>query len=222
MMKQVILVLLVLISLSNILAQDTSTIIDIRDGQKYKIVKVGNQWWMAENLKSTLYNDGIDIPLVTNDTAWSNLATPGYCWYTNDSLIYANPYGALYNWYTVYTGSLCPIGWHVPTDVEWMVLTDYLGGEGIAGGKLKESGTGHWSGPNTGATNETGFTALPGGNRNFDGSFFYNGYYGYWWSSTEASEANAMNRYMFYNTGNVIGFSHYKKYGFSVRCVKDS
>ena len=220
-MKRVALMLLILISLSTLLAQETNSIIDSRDRQKYKIVKIGNQWWMAENLKSTKYNDGTSIPHVKDNIAWSNLATPGYCWYANDSLTYANPYGVIYNWYTVNTGNLCPTGWHVPSDTEWTALTDYLGGEGVAGGKLKEVGTGHWSSPNTGATNEAGFTALPGGNRNFNGSFFYNGYYGYWWSSTESSSTNGLNRYMFYNTGNVIGFSHYKNYGFSIRCVKD-
>jgi uncharacterized protein (TIGR02145 family) len=146
------------------------TLTDV-DNNTYKVVKIGTQVWMAENLKTTRYNDGSAIPLVTDNTEWNNLTTPGYSWYNNDSATYAQTYGALYNWYTVETGNLCPTGWHVPSDAEWTTLTDYLGGEAIAGGKLKETGTAHWDSPNTGATDETGFTAFPGGNRTKNGPF---------------------------------------------------
>ena len=125
---------------------------------------------MAENLRTTKYNDGTPIPQVTDAAAWSNLMTPGYCWYNNDAAKYKETYGALYNWYTVNIGNLCPSGWHVPADTEWMVLTAHLGGEKISGGKLKETGTLHWDKPNLRATNETGFTALPGGRCYFSGA----------------------------------------------------
>ena len=120
---------------------------------------------MAENLKTTKYRDGTSIPLVTENTAWLNLTTPGYCWYNNDAAHYKSTYGALYNWYVLNAGSngwknVCPTGWHVPTDAEWTTLTTYLGGESIAGGKLKETGTSHWLSPNTVATNETGLHTL--------------------------------------------------------------
>jgi len=110
-----------------------STVTDI-DGNVYHIVAIGTQVWMAENLKTTKYNDGTFIPLVTDSTAWGNLSTPGYCWYNNDAATYKNTYGALYNWFTVNTGKLSPKGWHIPSDTEWETLITYLGGESLAGG----------------------------------------------------------------------------------------
>lgn len=157
------------------------------DGNVYNTVTIGTQVWMAENLRTTKYKDNTAIPLVTDNTAWTNLSTPGYCWYNNDAATNKSTYGALYNWYTVNTGKLCPTGWHVPTDAEWSTLTTCLGGVGVAGGKLKEAGTSHWMSPNVGATNETGFTALPSGYRYAGGTFEYNGLGGWWWSSTESS-----------------------------------
>jgi len=135
------------------------------DGNVYNTITIGTQIWMKENLKTTKYNDGSSIPLVTDNTAWINLSTPGYCWYNNDAATYKSAYGAMYNWYTVNTGKICPPNWHVPTDTQWETLITYLGGKIIAGGKMKETGTAHWTSPNIGATNETGFTALPGGYR---------------------------------------------------------
>lgn len=196
------------------------TVTDI-DGNIYKTVKIGDQWWMAENLKTTKYNDGADIPNVTDNTEWVNHTTPAYCWYDND-ISYKNPYGALYNWYSVNTGKLAPTGWHVASDAEWTTLTDYLGGESVAGGKLKETGSSHWDSPNTGATNVTGFSALPAGFRYKDGAFYYIVYYGIWWSSTEYSTNNAWYRYMYFDIIKVNRINYYtKEYGFSVRCVKD-
>jgi len=197
-----------------------STVTDY-DGNVYPTVTIGTQTWMAENLKTTKYNDGTAIPLVTNSTEWSNLTTPGYCWYNNDEASYKNTYGALYNWYTVNTEKLCPTGWHVPTDSEWVTLTDYLGGISVAGGKLKETGTTHWKNPNTGATNESGFTALPGGYRSNDGAFDDVGYYGSWWSSTEYSTTNAYSRRLYYNYAYFYRLYYNKKLGYSVRCVRD-
>ena len=191
------------------------------DGNIYNTVTIGTQVWMVENLKTTKYNDGTGIPLVTNTIEWSNLTTPGYCWYNNDEASYKNTYGALYNWYTVNTGKLCPTGWHVPTNAEWTTLTDYLGGAGVAGGKLKEAGTTHWNSPNTGATNESGFTALPGGRRYTTGLFYFFGETGCWWSSTKAYTSDAYSRKMYYNDNDVLTYDDYWNHGFSVRCVRD-
>jgi uncharacterized protein (TIGR02145 family) len=198
----------------------TGTLTD-KDGNTYKTVTIGTQTWMAENLKTTQYNDGTPIPLVTDANAWYNLSTPGYCWYNNEEATYKATYGALYNWYTVNTGKLCPTGWHVPTDAEWTVLTDFLGGEAVAGGKLKEAGFTHWYDPNTSATNETGFTALPGGYRGGGGYFYGIGYYGGWWSSTEGDADGAWGRYVYYSNSDVYRNYNDKLVGFSVRCVRD-
>jgi uncharacterized protein (TIGR02145 family) len=195
------------------------TITDI-DGNNYNTVTIGTKIWMAENLKTSKYNDGTSIPLVTGSSAWFNLTTPGYCWYDNDAATYKNTYGALYNWYTVYTGKLCPTGWHVPTDAEWTTLENYLGGSSVVGGKLKANTL--WDSPNTGATNESGFTALPSGCRFGDGTFSNAGKIGFWWSATaEDFDNTAVSRIMQYNFSNVFSELNYKPYGFSVRCIKD-
>lgn len=193
------------------------------DGNIYQTVIIGYQTWMAENLKTTKYNDGTSIPLITINEEWSKLTTPGYCWYNNEEATYKNTYGALYNWYAVNTGKLCPTGWHVPTMYEeWETLIIYLGGHRIAGGKLKEAGLDHWTRLNTGSTNETGFTALPGGIRNHDGTYLEIGVGGYWWSSTEADLTHAWGRDLLCagpSTGEVF---EYKRSSYSVRCIKDS
>ena len=192
-----------------------------KDGNVYTSVIIGTQEWMVENLKTTKYNDGTDIPLVTDDYEWGDLTTDAYCWYNKDAATYKTPYGALYNWYAVNTGKLCPTGWHVPTDAEWTTLTDYLGGRAVAGGKLKETGNTHWNILNTDATNETGFTALPGGDRVSNGTFYYIGLNGFWWSATEYNTNSACSRLMESSVSNVSGGYHGKELGFSVRCVKD-
>jgi uncharacterized protein (TIGR02145 family) len=197
------------------------------DGNTYNTVTIGTQVWMAENLKTTKYNDGTAIPNITDNAAWVALTTPAYCWYNNNAATYKATYGAMYNWYTVDVASnggknVCPTSWHVSTDAEWTTLTTYLGGGSVAGGKLKETGTTHWTTPNTGATNETGFTALPGGYRNNYGTCSYIGINGHWWSSSEGSTTYAWYSYMYYNYTNVYRDFYYGKYyGFSVRCVRD-
>jgi uncharacterized protein (TIGR02145 family) len=201
----------------------TPTVTDI-DGNIYQTVKIGTQVWMAENLRTITYRDGSPIQLITNEYQWSHLTTPGVCWYNFDSITYAHTYGAFYNWYAVNTGKLAPTGWHVPTDSEWSMLTTYCNGESMAGGKLKETGTMYWSSPNTGATNVTGFSALPGGcHAPGDGGpmFLSIENNGYWWSSTMNDTTHAWCRVMSFNNTNVdrIGFDY--KYGFSVRCIKD-
>lgn len=191
------------------------------EGNVYNTVKIGNQTWMVKNLKTTKYNDGTSIPLITNGAAWAALSTPGYCWYENDESSFKPSYGALYNGYAVSTGKLCPTDWHMPSDAEWTTLTNYLGGENIAGGKLKEAVNSFWVSPNTGATNESGYTALPGGLRYHDGLFHDFGFSGYWWSSTEYSASRAFFRYMDYEYSSLFRFDNLKKIGFSIRCLRD-
>jgi uncharacterized protein (TIGR02145 family) len=198
----------------------STKIADIEENT-YNTVTIGAQVWMAENLKTTKYNDGTIIPLVTDNTVWSNLTTPGYCWFNNDQTSYKPTYGALYNWYSVNTGKLCPTGWHVPSDADWTILSNYWGGEEVAGGKLKEAGTAHWLSPNTGATNERGFTALPAGNRTDNAIFYDVGNFGYWWSVTGDNTTSAWLRYLSYNSSTLNKVSYDRKSGFSIRCLKN-
>jgi uncharacterized protein (TIGR02145 family) len=199
----------------------TSVQVTDADGNTYNTVKIGTQLWMIENLKTTKYRDGTNIPKITDQTTWANLLTGAYSEYSNDNGNVA-VYGRLYNYYaTINNLNLCPTGWHVPTDDEWTVLTNFLGGESVnAGGKLKESGTTHWTTPNFGATNESGFTALPGGARLEDGTFSSNGLYGYWWSTTEFSSTFGWNRLMDYSNERVYRDGNNMKYGMSVRCIQ--
>lgn len=190
----------------------------------YKTVTLGTQVWMTENLKTTKYNDGTEIPMVADNTQWSSLTSGAYCWFRNDEAEYRNLYGAYYNFPAVNTGKLCPTGWHVPSDQEWTALTTYLGTN--AGGKLKESGIyprSSWFQPNSDATNETGFAARAGGQRLNSGSFYHNGYYGCWWCSRENSQSSAWYRTMasmYGDVGRLWGDN--KKQGFPVRCLKDN
>jgi len=198
----------------------TRSSVDDIDGNTYKTVSIGTQVWMAENLKTTRYNDNTLIPLVTDNTAWDHLITPGYCWYNNDASTYKPDYGALYNWYTVATGKLCPSGWHVPTDLQWSEMSTYLGGATLAGDKLKEEGEAHWTILNSGATNESGFTALPGGGR-IDGSFVYIGTSGAWWSVTAYDAEKAFCRELDNDIDELMEGFLAKSQGFSVRCIQD-
>ncbi len=213
-------------------------VIDI-DGNTYKTIKIGTQVWMAENLKTTRYNDGTVIPLVTDNTAWENLNTPAYSWYSNDSTTNAKLYGALYNYYTVAdTNSLnvCPTGWHVPTAVEWGVLGNFLpnnaygyGGSGTDIGKSMASTFGWTSSGTAGSTgndqatnNSSGFAGLPGGNRSNDGTFNDIGDYLYWWSSSDFfNSSNARSLRLHYNNGTPTFYNANKKFGYSVRCLRD-
>jgi uncharacterized protein (TIGR02145 family) len=191
------------------------------DNNNYQVVVIGTQIWMAENLKTTKYKDSTPVPLVEDAASWAVLNAPGYCWYNNDAAANKSVYGALYHWLTINTGNLCPSGWHIPSDVEWTTLTNFLGGEAVSAGKLKETGTTHWQGPNTGATNEFGFTALPGGNRGIDGTFSNIGSNGYWDSATEYNSSNRYGRAMNYNTLDLVRGPYGKRRGLSVRCLKD-
>jgi uncharacterized protein (TIGR02145 family) len=191
------------------------------DGNGYNIITIGSQTWMAENLKTTKFNEGTSIPLVTETTSWANLTSPGFCWYDNDEEANKNKYGAIYNWYAVNTLNMCPTGWHVPTDAEWATLINFLGGATVAGGKLKETGTLHWEHPNTGATNEFNFTALPAGYRNINGIFSNLIKNGYWWSSSEAGALGGWARSVSHQNAFVTRGDDNRTTGFSVRCVKD-
>ena len=208
------------------------------DGNTYKAVKIGTQVWMAENLKTIKYNDGTAIPNINDATAWAALTTPAYCWY-NNATTYKATYGALYNWYVANAANggknVCPTGWHVPADAEWTTLTDYLtaNGYGYEGsgndiGKSMASTSG-WTADGTLGTvgndqasnNRSGFTALPGGARTVGGEFFAISYYGYWWSSTGGSAADAVSREMYCNFSYVYSIDSGKQSGFSVRCLRD-
>jgi uncharacterized protein (TIGR02145 family) len=199
------------------------------DNNNYPVVTIGSQVWMAENLKTTKYNDNTIISLVTDRFAWLELMVPGYCWFNNDADNYKDTYGALYNWYVVNTGKLCPTGWHVPLDAEWTTLTTYLGGESVAGGKLKETGTTHWTSLNAGATNESGFTALPGGFREphnltpaSEGGAHFDSLLigGYFWSSTENITDYVWAYCLKMDKNSVFRNYYFNRYGFSVRCLQ--
>ncbi|MDD4993535.1 MAG: fibrobacter succinogenes major paralogous domain-containing protein [Paludibacter sp.] len=193
------------------------TIADI-DGNIYHTVTIGTQTWMVENLKTTKYNDGTTIPNVTAANSWQPLTTPAYCWGNND-IANKDVYGALYNWYAASNSKLAPTGWHVATSTEWNTLLSYLGGSSVAGSKLKESGTTHWKAPNTG-TNETGFTALPSGQRIENGVYNLDGTLGIWWTS---SASGSLGTYvnMGYSTAAATPATYYKYDGFAVRCIRD-
>ncbi len=193
------------------------------DGNIYHAITIGTQTWMVENLKTTKYRDGSSIPNVTDGNTWTGLTSGAYCDYNNLSSN-SSVYGRLYNWYTVKDSrNVAPLGWHVPTDAEWTILSDYLGGLDISGGKIKEIGTSHWNSPNTGATNQSGFSALPGGNRNYDGQFVGINNASNWLSTTEFNIDSAWYRNCA-SFGNYIwrGYANgYKTGGLSIRCIKD-
>jgi len=212
--------------------ESEGTFTDPRDNTVYKWVKIGNQVWMAENLRY--------LPNVVGLETGSD--TEPYCYVydyngTDVSVAKATEnyatYGVLYNWLAAMNGAtssdtnpsgvqgICPAGWHLPSDAEWTQLTDYLGGENVAGGKLKETGTIHWNSPNEGATNETGFTALPGGFRSSNGNFRFIGDAGILWSATELYDSSVWRRRMNYNYGYVNRNETSKKAGLSVRCLRD-
>lgn len=223
-------------AVKNSAGQKTGPLTD-SDGNSYKIVTIGTQIWMAENLKTTKYNDGTSITLVADSVKWPYLEKPAYCWFYNNESKYKKTYGALYNWYAASTGKICPSGWHLPTSAEWTKLEEFLGEPAEADRKLREPGTTHWKSPATNATNETGFTALPGGERDNFGSFSNFGrestigMVGSWWSASEdmtqstpptpGPPTNAYMRCLKWDYQGVFGGTYPKEYGFSIRCLKD-
>ncbi|MBN2610558.1 MAG: hypothetical protein JXB00_03290, partial [Bacteroidales bacterium] len=210
------------VSFTTVLHEIINGTTDGESGFAYRTVKIGSQIWMAENLTEA-YNPYKPIPLVEDGIAWGSLSTPAYCWYNND-INNKDTYGTLFNNYVLDFGKVCVPGWHVPSKAEWIILEDYLGGANVAGGKMKESGTTHWSSPNIGATDLYGFSALPAGQRNLqDGSFTGLGGHSYFWSSTSTDSLKAWALYLRHDSINVAqGGNFDKTSGYSIRCVKDS
>lgn len=219
-----------LIARLNRLEYQTGLTVKDADGNLYNSVTIGEQIWLSENLRTTKFNDSSGISKITDNTAWNSLSSPAYCWYNNDSTRY-KAYGALYNGYTINSGNLCPVGWHVPTDSDFKILEIYLGMTGIQadstdwrgyniGSKLKESGTIHWRSPNNNANNMSAFTALPGGFRSFNGLFDFLGNSGFWWTSSY-NYLDVWYRKLSYDNEKVYRESRSVLFGLSVRCVKD-
>jgi uncharacterized protein (TIGR02145 family) len=201
-----------------------TTVTDI-DGNVYNTITIGTQVWMLENLKTTHYQNGDEISLGLNESAWQyhNLNRFGaYAGYVNSDTNNYAVFGILYNWYAaVDPRKIAPDGWHVPTETEWTTLTNFLGGSNTAGLTLKEAGLSHWVSPNTGSTNSSGFTGLPGGYRNTNGAYDLIGNAGWWWSTTDAGgdEANALGLFTNLDEANIV--TGKKGFGTSVRCIKD-
>jgi uncharacterized protein (TIGR02145 family) len=194
------------------------------NNQRFKTITIGDQVWMAENLNVDKFRNGDPIPHAQTAEEWQKAGIngqPAWCYYDND-LANGKIYGKLYNWYAVSDWrGLAPEGWRIPSDEDWEKLIKLLGGEEVAGGKLKATDTTYWKSPNVGATNETGFSAFPGGGRDANGSFNYLGDNGYLWSSSEYSSTRAWFRGMYHYDGNVYRYNYVKDYGFSVRCLRD-
>jgi uncharacterized protein (TIGR02145 family) len=205
----------------------SGSVTDPRDGQVYRTIRIGDQVWMSENLRAEKLNDGTRLPDIAVDTAWWNSKSPAFSWYGNDSLSFKSVYGALYNWYAVNTGKLCPAGWHIPTDAEWTILTESLGGQQVAGDKLKAEGEVFWKNPydkNMIATNESGFSAIPAGFRGcgeVQPSFDSMDYLASWWSSSVESENFIWRRYMLYKSSDLWRDEVSRQVGLSVRCLKN-
>ncbi|MCW3786234.1 FISUMP domain-containing protein [Plebeiibacterium sediminum] len=242
MFKNLILALLVIFSVSSCSDDPTEekepltigSLVDV-DGNVYETIVIGNQTWMAENLRVTKYSDGTEIPLVVENNAWGDLqdgnVDKAYCFYDNDEEEYGGDYGALYTYAAAMNGAplievntqgVCPDGWHIPSESEWHELFDYVGGVVTAGGYLKETGTSHWKKTESDVTNEYYFNALPGGSRYlYDGTFDRITSVGYWWSSSENTEYDAYAVSLSNSTLGVYTSLYGKSYGFSVRCVED-
>ena len=210
----------------------TFNFLTCKDGDKniYPVIQIGTQWWMEENLKTTSYNNGTGIPLVTLNTTWENLSTAAYSWYADSINPNKNIYGALYNYYAVMDTMLCPKGWHIPDTSEWNTLINYLGGQNVAAGKLKDTCSMRWNLPNPGAINSSGFTALPGGvHSSNDGNFYSRGDNCNLWSSTWYVSSSGNNQYtngwylsLNNDTNSAILDNLFATAGFSVRCLKNN
>jgi uncharacterized protein (TIGR02145 family) len=212
-----------IVSIGKPIGKIGSGVTDI-DGNTYKTVVIGTQEWMGENLKTSKYNDGTVIPNVTDDTQWSKLTTGAWCNYNNNETNNTK-YGKLYNWYAVSqttngNKNICPTGWHVSTDAEWSILIDYLGGDSIAGGKMKELGNTNWK-DNNASTNSSLFTALPGGHRQENGIFIAINEYPFWWTISQINIENAIDRYLVPYDNKIYRNDNNKVSGFYLRCLKD-
>lgn len=185
-------------------------------------VTICDQLWTDKNLDVVKYRNGDPIPMVSDPNLWSKLTTGAYCYYDNDSAKYAAVYGKLYNWYAVNDPrGIAPLGWHIPNIDEWITLETCLSGSSDVGGALKQKGINNWSSPNSGATDSSRFNGLPGGFRDFNGTFYFIKNYGFWWSSSEYYSSFAWGRNLYY-FGVLFGRDGYKKQNaFSIRCVRD-
>lgn len=206
--------------------QDTTNVLTDIDGNRYETIRIGGQVWMKENLRVSRFKNGEQIPIVT-DSTWGSLLSSARCWYANDSINNNLPYGNLYNGIAARDSrGICPQGWHVPSDTDWAILTDTLGGLLQAGGALKLNGTQFWSTPNTNATNSSGFSALPGGYRSDHSNFYNIRDTGYYWTSTDYNGWAAFNRVLSFNTGEIARqpgehvFNAWYQTGASIRCVQ--
>jgi uncharacterized protein (TIGR02145 family) len=201
--------------------EQSAKIIDI-DGNEYKTIKIGQQVWMADNLKVSRFKNGDIIPLIENDNEWKDTNKPAFCYYNNNKSFNSN-YGALYNWYAVNDHrNIAPTGWHVATSIDWMILINSLRGKNVAGGKLKESSSAHWIENNEYATNDIGFSALPGGLRFETGEFSSMLELAEFWSTTKVNSSEARSRYIHSIGKSIESCSTDHRNGLSVRCVKDS
>ncbi len=205
-------------SISGCIGCETGSVSDV-EANEYNTVKIGDQWWMSENLRTTRYRNGDAIPKTVLS---SNLSTGAYCWYNNDSAGIGKTYGALYNWFTVIDNrNVCPAGWHVPASEEMETLTEFLGGSLSAGGRMKETGTEHWVSPNNYASNESGFNGLPGGS--FTGGVFqFLGKGAFFWLSEKIDDMNAWNYQLTNDMGTCVAQCCQATFsGYSIRCIKD-
>jgi uncharacterized protein (TIGR02145 family) len=213
----------------------TDTTFD-QEGNSYKVVGIGTQIWMAENLRSTRLNNGKDLPNIRNDSAWSLCKVPAYCFYNHDSTHFSKTYGALYNYHVVSTDSICPYGWHVPTEKDWDILTQYLGGKQVAGGKLKAINGNYWSSPNYLISNTFNFDAVAGGFRDFDTNLLYDtnnefgffldfGKKGYWWTKNNLLSSDNWIFPVISMSNEKTHISKNTRYinvGASIRCIKNN
>lgn len=225
MKKQVILLLASVVAISLLLPGCATILGGSKEEGASKEVTIGKQVWMTQNLNVDKFRNGDPIPEAKTDEEWIKAGEngePAWCYYKNNP-DNGDRYGKLYNWYAVNDPrGLAPEGWKIPSDEEWSRLTDFLGGESVAGKKMKS--TDFWAdndGESGNGTNESGFSGLPGGVRDVDGAFTSIGEFGYWWSSTEGSTVDAWYRYLSYNDGIVYRYDAYKNYGLSVRCLRD-
>lgn len=192
------------------------------DGNFYPTMILGSQEWMGANLRTTRFADGSNIPNIVDPIAWTQNASSAWCYLNNDASLNST-YGKLYTWYaTVDNRNLCPVGWHVPSVSEWVILENFLGGNSIAGGRLKEVGTVNWLSPNTGATNESNLSFVPGSSRSTTGQSFGLGYAGVYWTSTQFSAIDGYNRYVLNTSSIIYSDQNGKNGGFSVRCIKNN
>lgn len=199
----------------------TGSVTDV-EGNVYPTIKIGQQEWLVENLKTTTYNDGTSIPHVPGNAEWASLSSAAYSW-VDDDLANKDLYGALYNWYAVDSKKLCPGGWSIPSSDSWKPLVNTEGGKLVAGGRMKDVGTTLWRAPNSGATNASGFSARPAGARDLTGAFVYQGQYAFWWcSDLELLSLPADADFFEVSAGDAVAQSYQSELptGYSVRCVR--